>query len=151
MRIQNTDILTEYNLLEVDLARKLVKVADFYGKEAYLKIREREHQPATLCTLSMEDNTDANGVKRYPLGNCPIIDPESGEVLIDSEGRRSYTTSIEYGPSIGKNIALAFIPHEYCQEGRILDMDYFDEIYKVKIESLGYGAMYDPENIKTHS
>ncbi|GAA0395079.1 FAD-dependent oxidoreductase [Cocleimonas flava] len=151
LRIQNTDILTEYNLLEVDLARKLVKAADFYGKEAYLKIRDREHQPATLCTLSMEDNTDANGVKRYPLGNCPIIDPETGDVLIDSVGRRSYTTSIEYGPSIGKNIALAFIPHEYCQEGRILDMDYFDEIYKVKIESVGYGAMYDPEGIKTHS
>ena len=85
------------------------------------------------------------------VGYFCLIDPETGEVLIDSEGRRSYTTSIEYGPSIGKNIALAFIPHEYCEEGRILDMDYFDEIYKVKIESVGYGAMYDPENIKTHS
>ena len=151
LRLQNADILTEYNLMEVDLARKLVKKADFHGKDAYLKIREREHQPATLCTLTMVDNTDANGVKRYPLGACPIIDPETGETLIDSEGRRSYTTSIVFGPSIGKNIALAYLPHEYCQVGRILDMDYFDEIYKMKIEAVGYGALYDPENIKPRS
>ncbi|MEH6534615.1 MAG: FAD-dependent oxidoreductase [Photobacterium frigidiphilum] len=151
LRIQNSDILTEYNLLEVDLARKLVKAADFYGKKAYLEIREREHQPAYLCTLSMVDNTDAEGVKRYPLGNCPIIDPETNEVLIDSIGRRSYTTSIEYGPSIGKNIALAFIPHEYCEVGREFNMDYMDEIYTMKIEAVGYGAMYDPENVNTHS
>ena len=34
--------------MEVDLARKLVKKVDFHGKDAYLKVREREHQPATL-------------------------------------------------------------------------------------------------------
>lgn len=151
LRLQNADILTEYNLLEVDLARKLVKKADFFGKKAYLEQRAREHQPAYLCTLTMEDNTDASGVKRYPLGACPIMDPETGETLIDSEGRRSYTTSIAYGPSIGKNIALAFLPYEYCQVGRILDMDYFDERYKVKVESVGYTPLYDPENIKPRS
>ncbi len=151
LRLQNADILTEYNLMEVDLARKLVKKADFHGKEAYLKIREREHQPAYLCTLTMEDNTDAEGVKRYPMGACPIIDPETGKTLIDSEGRRSYTTSIVFGPSVGRNIALAYLPYEYCQKGRILDMDYFDEIYKMKIEAVGYGALYDPENIKPRS
>ena len=151
LRLQNTDILTEYNLMEVDLARKLVKAADFHGKEAYLAIREREHQPAYLCTLTMVDNTDINGIARYPLGACPILDPETGETLIDSEGRRSYTTSIVYGPSIGKNIALAFLPYEYCQVGRELDMDYFDEIYKMKIEAVGYGALYDPENTKPRS
>ncbi|MEE9328243.1 MAG: FAD-dependent oxidoreductase [Cocleimonas sp.] len=151
LRLQNADILTEYNLMEVDLARKLVKKADFHGKEAYLKIRDREHQPAYLCTLTMKDNTDSEGIKRYPMGACPIIDPDTGKTLIDSEGRRSYTTSIVYGPSIGKNIALAYLPYEYCEVGRILNMDYFDEIYKMKVESVGYGALYDPENIKPHS
>ncbi len=151
LRLQNADILTEYNLLEVGLERKVVKAADFYGKEAYLKIREREHQPAYLCTLTMVDNTDANGVKRYPLGACPIMDPETGETLVDSEGRRSYTTSIVYGPSIGKNIALAYLPYEYCEEGRELEMDYMDETYKVKVEAVGYRALYDPENLKPRS
>jgi len=39
LRLQNTDILTEYNLMEVGLERKVVKAADFYGKEAYLVFR----------------------------------------------------------------------------------------------------------------
>jgi hypothetical protein len=30
-------------------------------------------------------------------------------------------------------------------------MDYFDERYKVKVEAVGYGALYDPENIKPRS
>jgi glycine cleavage system aminomethyltransferase T/glycine/D-amino acid oxidase-like deaminating enzyme len=151
LRLQNADILTEYNLLEVDLARPKVKAADFHGKEAYLKIREREHQPAYLCTLTMIDNIDSDGVARYPLGACPIMDSETGEVLIDSQGRRSYTTSIVYGPTIGKNIALAYLPYEYCQEGREVAMEYFADIYKMKVESVGYKPLYDPKNIKPRS
>ena len=151
LRLQNSDILTEYNLMEVGLERNVVKAADFYGKPAYLKIRERKNQPAYLCTLTMEENTDANGVKRFPMGACPIIDPETGETLIDSEGRRSYTSSIEFGPSIGKNIALAYLPHDYCQEGRILNMDYMTETFKMKVAAVGYGALYDPENVKPRS
>ena len=53
LRLQNGDLLTEYNLMECDLARPKVKAADFHGKEAHLAFREREHQPAYLCTLTM--------------------------------------------------------------------------------------------------
>lgn len=151
LRLQNADILTEYNLLEVDLARPKVKAADFFGKDALLAQREREHQPAYLCTLTMNDNIDSNGVARYPVGNCPILNPETGEALIDSEGRRSYTTSIVYGPSIGKNIALGFLPYEFCQKGRELEIEYFGDNYKVTVEAVGYGALYDPDNAKPKS
>ena len=147
LRLQNADLLTEYNLLEADLARPKVKAADFHGKAAYLEFREREHQPAYLCTLTMVNNIDSNGVARYPVGTSPIIDPETQKSLIDSEGRRSYITSIVYGPTIGKNIALAYIPHEYCQEGRELQMEYFGEPYKLKLESVGYKPLYDPDNL----
>ena len=34
LRLQNADLLTEYNLLEADLARPKVKAADFHGKAA---------------------------------------------------------------------------------------------------------------------
>ena len=54
----------------------------------------------------MESNVDANGIARYPVGQWPILDPDSREVLIDELGRRSFTSSIAYGPSVGKNIAL---------------------------------------------
>ncbi len=68
LRLQSVDLLTDYNLYECDLARPKVKAADFHGKVARLKFREREHQPATLCTLVMTNNIDGTGVARYPMG-----------------------------------------------------------------------------------
>jgi glycine cleavage system aminomethyltransferase T/glycine/D-amino acid oxidase-like deaminating enzyme len=151
LRLQNADLLTEYNLLEADLARPKVKEADFRGKAKHLEYRARDHQPAMLCTLVMTDNVDAAGVARYPVGTLPVMDPATGETLVDALGRRSYTTSIAYGPSIGKNIALAYLPHAYCQEGRKLAVQYFGETYPVEVVGIGYKPLYDPENAKPRS
>ncbi|MET3660263.1 GcvT family protein [Aquamicrobium ahrensii] len=151
LRLQNADLLTEYNLLEADLARPKVKEADFCGKSKHLEYRAREHQPAMLCTLVMTENVDANGVARYPVGNMPVIDPATREVLVDELGRRSYTTSVAYGPTIGKNIALAYLPWSYCQEGRKLAVEYFGETYPVEVAAVGYKPLYDPENLKPRS
>jgi glycine cleavage system aminomethyltransferase T len=151
LRLQNADLLTEYNLLECDLARPKVKAADFHGKAAHLKFREREHQPATLCTLVMTSNIDSTGVARYPLGNLPVMDPATGATLIDALGRRSYTTSIAFGPSIGKNIALAYLPHEYAEVGRELQIQYFADVYPVRVEAVGYRSLHDPENSQPRS
>ncbi|WOI11144.1 FAD-dependent oxidoreductase [Thalassospira lucentensis] len=151
LRLQNADLHTQYNLIEAALARPKVKEADFRGKAKHVEYRERDHQPAMLCTLVMTDNVDANGVARYPVGNLPVMDPDTGKTLIDEQGRRSYTTSIAFGPSIGKNIALAYLPWDYCQEGRKLTVSYFDEIYPVEVVGIGYKPLYDPENLKPRS
>ncbi|MBB5220256.1 glycine cleavage system aminomethyltransferase T/glycine/D-amino acid oxidase-like deaminating enzyme [Amaricoccus macauensis] len=151
LRLQNSDLLTEYNLLEADLARPKVKEADFRGKAKHLEYRAREHQPAMLCTLVMTDNVDAKGVARYPVGTLPVIDPETGETLVDALGRRSFTTSIAFGPSVGRNIALAYLPWEFCQEGRKLAVQYFGETYPVEVAGVGYKPLYDPENTKPRS
>lgn len=151
LRLQNADLHTQYNLLEADLARPKVKEADFCGKAKHVEYRERDHQPAMLCTLVMTDNIDAQGVARYPVGNLPVMDPETGKTLVDELGRRSYTTSIAFGPSVGKNIALAYLPWDYCQEGRKLTVSYFDEIYPVEVVGIGYKPLYDPENLKPRS
>ena len=148
LRLQNADLLTEYNLIEADLMRPKVKEADFCGKEAHLKHRAMERQHAYLCTLVMTENTDANGVARYPVGICPVMDAKTGETLVDALGRRSYTTSIVYGPTIGKNIMLAYIPNDQAEEGREFAIDYLGEIYPVRLESVGYKPLYDPQNLK---
>lgn len=151
LRLQNADLHTQYNLLEGDLARPKVKEADFRGKAKHLEYRARDHQPAMLCTLVMTDNTDSKGVARYPVNTMPVMDPETGEVLIDELGRRSYTTSQAFGPTIGKNIMLAYLPWDYCQVGRKLSVTYFDETYPVEVAGVGYAPLYDPENLKPRS
>ncbi len=146
LRLQNADLLTDYNLIEAGLDRPRMKIADFHGKEAYREIRKREQQAAYLCTFSMNDNIDTNGVARYPVGQWPIIDPQTGEVPVDSRGRRSYMTSMAFGPSIGKNIGLGYLPVEIAEVGREMIMEYFDEPFPIRVEAVGYQALYDPNN-----
>ncbi|SNC65905.1 Glycine cleavage system T protein (aminomethyltransferase) [Marinobacter sp. es.048] len=146
LRLQNVDLETEYNLYEAGLQRPKVKEADFHGKAAYLEQRERPRQAAYLCTMTMTEHRDANGILRYPIGQWPILAPQTGEVLVDSLGRRSYNTSVSWGPSVGKIILLGYIPAEYAQEGRELTLEYFQEHYPIRIEAVGYRALFDPDN-----
>jgi len=125
-----------------------VKEADFIGKDAYLAQRERAHQPAYLCTLTMEANTDSHGMGRYPVGHWPILDPDTRDVLIDSRGRQSYNTSAAFGPSVEKIILLGYIPNDYAKEGQELLLEYFHEHYPITIEAVGYRALYDPDNTR---
>lgn len=151
LRLQNADLLTHYNLLEAGLARPKVKEAEFRGKARHLEHRARPHQPAMLCTLVMTDNVGRDGVARYPVQTMPVLDPDGGEVLVDSLGRRSYTTSQAYGPSVGRNIMLAYLPWDYCQKGRRLTVTYFDEPFPVEVAAVGYEPLYDPENLRPRS
>jgi glycine cleavage system aminomethyltransferase T len=146
LRLQNVDLLTEYNLVEAGLERPRIKPAEFHGKAAYLAQRERHEQPAYLCTLTLDDNHDARGVARYPVGHSPILDRDSGEVLVDALGRRSYVTSIAYGPSVGKIIALGYLPVTHARVGQVMNMEYFGEHYPLTVEAVGYRALYDPDN-----
>ena len=151
LRLQNADLTTEYNLFEAGLARPKVKEADFRGKAKHLEYRARAHQPAMLCTLVLTDTTDSRGVVRYPVGTMPVVDPDTGAVLVDELGRRSYTTSVAYGPTLGKTIALAYLPWSHCREGRRLGVEYFGETFPAEVAAVGYKALYDPENLKPRS
>ncbi len=151
LRLQNADLLTEYNLLEADLQRPKVKEADFRGKAAHLEHRALPHQAAILCTLTLEANVDASGVKRYPVGTVPILDPATGETLVDSLGRRSFSTSMAFGPTIGKTILLAYLPHDRAAKGNRFEIEYFAERYPVVVAGVGYEPLYDPENLKPRS
>lgn len=151
LRLQNVDLLSEYNLYEAGLARREIKAGDFHGRQAYLGQRERPQQPAYLCTLSMCDNVDGDGVARYPVGQWPLIDPATDSVPIDDIGRRSYTTSIVYGPSLGKNLALAYLPPAYAAAGRELQLEYFAERYPVQVEAVGAKGLYDPDKERRKS
>ena len=88
-----------------------------------------------------------------PNYGYPTVSFERGEgaYLFDTDGRRSYATSVAFGPSIGKNIILAYLPYEYCKVGKKLVMEYFNEPFPIEVEAVGYQPLYDPSNAKPKS
>ena len=148
-RLQGADLETEYNACEAAIERRLVKEADFHGKVAHLSHREEE-PCAVLCTMTLDElNVNGNG-PRYPVGISPIIDPATGEVPIDSKGRRSYTTGMSYCPSIKKFVVMGYLPKEIANVGQSLAIEYFNEdgdgIYPMTVQIVGKGSLYDPNN-----
>ena len=152
-RLQGADLETEYNTSEAAIQRPLVKEADFHGKAAHLKHRE-EDPCAILCTMTVDD-LNVSGIPRYPVGISPIVDPTTGEVPVDSKGRRSYTTGMSYCPSIKEFVVMGYLPAELAKEGQKLAIEYFNEdgdgVYPITVKIVGKGSLYDPENKKVRS
>ncbi|MEF8782854.1 MAG: FAD-dependent oxidoreductase [Haloarculaceae archaeon] len=148
-RLFGHELELEYNPAEAGLTFHGVKDADFIGKEAYAQAID-EDNTATLCTLSVDDHTSSDGESRFMLGNEPILN-EDGDVIVDEEGRRSYVTSAGTGPSVGKHLLMAYLPPEYADEGRSLQVEYMGEHYPVTVEVVGSRPLFDPENNRIRS
>jgi len=147
-RLQGAELETEYTAIEAAIQRPLVKEADFHGKAAHLSQRE-EDPCAILCTMTLDD-LNVSGNTRYPVGISPIIDPATGEVPIDSKGRRSYTTGMSYCPSLKKFVVMGYLPKEIAIQGKSLLIEYFNEgedgLYPITVQIVGKGSLYDPTN-----
>ena len=147
-RLQGADLETDYNAIEAAIQRPLVKEADFHGKAAHLSHRN-EDPCAVLCTMTLDD-LNVSGDTRYPVGISPIIDPATGEVPVDSKGRRSYTTGMSYCPSVKKFVVMGYLPKEIAIQGKSLLIEYFNEdgdgLYPMTVEIVGKGSLYDPTN-----
>ncbi len=153
-RLQGADLETEYNACESAVERPQVKAADFHGKSAHL-VHRAEEPSAVLCTMTLDDlNVSGNGA-RYPVGISPILDAETGKVPVDSKGRRSYSTSMSYCPSIKKHVVMGYLPKDIAIPGKPLSLEYFNEngdgIYPMTVQIAGKGSLYDPENKRVRS
>jgi glycine cleavage system aminomethyltransferase T len=150
-RLQGADLETEYNACESAIERRLVKEADFHGKAAHLAHREEEPS-AILCTMTLDKLNVSGKGSRYPVGISPIIDPDTGEVPIDSKGRRSYTTGMSYCPSIKEFVVMGYLPKDIAKQGKALSLEYFNEdgdgVYPMTVQIVGKGSLYDPSNEK---
>jgi len=145
-RLMGNELELDRTLVEAGMARPKVKQADFIGKAAYLA--QRAEEPASLlCTLAVEDNTSASGVKRYMLGREPICKPD-GTVLVDRKGRRSFVTTAATGVSVGKHLLMAYLPIEEAVMGNTLAVEYIGELYPVTVAAVGATAVFDPENLR---
>ncbi|MFL5671100.1 MAG: glycine cleavage T C-terminal barrel domain-containing protein, partial [Chloroflexota bacterium] len=145
-RAHGAELELEFDLVEADMLRPKVKEADFIGRDAYLEQRSTP-AVATLCTLTVDDNTSANGVKRYMLGKEPVLTADGGPIT-DAKGRRSFVTSAGSGPSVEKHLLLSYLPPEYAVAGTKLQVEYFGERYPVTVAVVGSTPLFDPENTR---
>jgi len=145
-RLMGAELESEYSPVEAGLARPKVKAADFIGKEAYLAAREKGAEVA-MCTLTVEDNTDSQGRKRHMQGgNEPILTMD-GERIVDSHGRVSRVCTAGPGPSVGKDLLLAYLPNELAVVGTDLQVMYMNELFPVQVAAIE-GSVFDPEDIR---
>jgi len=148
-RLFGHELELEYNPAEAGLTFHGVKDADFIGKEAYAEAIEADNT-ATLCTLSVDDHAPSGGENRFMLGNEPVLN-EEGDVIVDEEGRQSYVTSAGTGPSVGKHLLMSYLPPEYADEGRSLQVEYMGGHYPVTVEVVGSRPLFDPKNERIRS
>jgi glycine cleavage system aminomethyltransferase T len=145
-RAYGPELDLEHNLVEAGLARPRVKPQDFIGKEALLQ--QRATPPVRrLCTLTVDDNTSASGLRRYMSGREPLL-TRAGHTIPDAHGRNAYVTSAGYGPSVGKHILLAYLPPDHAHVGAPLLVEYFGEHYPVTVAVVGATPLFDPENAR---
>ena len=145
-RLMGAELESEYNPLEAGLARPRVKAADFIGREAYLAARAAGDPEVLMCTLTVEDQTDAQGRKRHMMGgNEPILTMDGGRIT-DSHGRVSRVTSAGYGPSVDRHLLMSYLPLELCTPGTDLQVMYMNELFPVKVA--GSGAVFDPDDTR---
>ena len=143
-RLYGHELRREYNPAEADLTFHGVKDADFLGKAAYAAALEGE-PAATLCTMSVDDHAPNGGERRFMLGGEPIFSTD-GEMLIDDEGRRSYVTSANTAPSLGKHLLMGYIPTTLAEAGNQFEVLYFGDRYPVTVEVVGNQPLFDPDN-----
>jgi glycine cleavage system aminomethyltransferase T/glycine/D-amino acid oxidase-like deaminating enzyme len=143
-RAHGNELELDFDLVEAGMARPKVKDDDFIGRDAYLKQRESEPS-AVLCSLTLDDATSSDGVKRYMLGREPVQTPD-GEPLVDAEGRRSYVTSAGSAPSLGTHVMMSYLPPAQAVVGTKLSVLYFGDRYPVTVAGVGSAPLFDPSN-----
>ena len=145
--LMGAELTSEYSPVEAGLARPRVKRADFIGKAAYLRARQRG-PAARICTLALDDHRSASGQARFPTGgNEPVLTP-GGERIVDALGRESRVTSAGMGPSVGKYLLMTCLPVDHARVGVQLQVMYMNECFPVTVAGVagvaGSTALFDP-------
>lgn len=142
-RLMGAELSAEYDPVEAGLALPKVKDADFVGKAAYLAARD-EGPAAVLCTLTVDDHRDRDGIERFMTGHEPVL-TTTGDPLVDARGRRSYVTSAGPAPSLGRYLLLAYLPTTHAEHGQALQVEYLGSRFPVSVLAVGRTAPFDPE------
>ena len=124
----STDITPDVSPWEAGLGWRVdLEAGAFCGREALVAQREAGIT-RRLCTFTLEDMA-------YPVGGEAIL--SDGEVV-------GFTTSANFGHTIGKPIAYGFLPISLAER-----VDFEIEVYGDAIAARRHrGALYDPTNAR---
>ena len=127
------------------MAPKKLKDADFVGKDVLRAELEQGAPAAVLCTMTVDDNVSSDGTPRFIVGNnWPLLDPATKEVFVDAKGRRSRVRRVGYGPSVGQQIVLAYLPPNAAEVGAKVLVEYFGEQFPMTVRSIDRTSVFDP-------
>jgi glycine cleavage system aminomethyltransferase T/glycine/D-amino acid oxidase-like deaminating enzyme len=131
-----SDVHTEYSPYESGLGWtvKLDKPGDFIGKAACAALKDRPLKKK-LCCLTLQDR-DA-----VLFGYEPVF----GTNGHTSEHAVGYVTSANFGYSVGKTIAFAYLPADHSAPGTRVEIEYFGRRFDAVV---GDDPQYDPKMAK---
>src|SRR5262249_44811994 len=129
-RLWGADMSADYTPLEAGLERFVaLDKGDFVGREALL---EREPR-IRLSTLVVDaDSADAHGYEPVYVG---------GEVT-------TYVMAGGYGHTVGKSIALAYLPFEHARDGAEVEVEILGERRPAQVVA---DALHDPAGKRLRS
>ncbi|MDQ4081266.1 MAG: FAD-dependent oxidoreductase, partial [Actinomycetota bacterium] len=136
-RSWGVDMWSEHDPHEagVAFAVKLEK-GDFVGRDALarrLELHEAKAASPHLAILTLDDPA------AVVLGKEPVF----------SDGRAvGFVTSADYGYTVGRGIAYAWVPDELAAEGTPLEIEYFGERYAATVAP---DPLFDPEMTRMRS
>ena len=134
MRGWGADLDPEHTPLEAGLDFIVKFEHDFKGKSALIKQKE-QGLTRKLCTLSIDDG-------QVLLGKEPIFLQQQGGRCI------GYTSSANYGHTIQKSLAYAYLPLAQSEQGTKLWVDYLGTRHQATIEPT---ICYDEKGQKLRS
>jgi sarcosine dehydrogenase len=129
----STDITPDITPWEAGLSWRVdLGKGDFCGREALVAKREAGVE-RTLSIFTLEEMA-------YPVSGEAILLPSTGEVV-------GFTTSANFGHTIGKPIAYGYLPAELADQ-----VDFVIEVYGEPIPAIRHARpLYDPDNIRLRS
>lgn len=132
-RLWGAEIHGEYNPYEAGIGFAVrMNKGQFLGRAALVEIKNKV-MPRKLCGLTFVDPDVV------VMGKEPIL---SGDRVL------GYVTSANYGYSVNQSIVYGYLPVEYAQEGKEVQVQYFGERYPAVVRR---EPLFDPEMTRLKS
>ena len=132
-RLWGVDISADYTPLEAGLERFVAfDKGDFLGRDALLRQRERGIARTLACLTIDTADADALGYEPVRANGTPI----------------GYVAAGGYGHTVGRSIALAYLPVEHARPGTSVAVDILGEPMPATVVPQ---PLYDPQSLRLFS